>query len=142
MKKLTSLLKQGLITLGLLALAPAAMAEVAVVVHPSNAISMDNGDISRIYLGKLKTFPGGGPVVPLDLKEGSATRSAFVDKVLGKSESQLKAYWSKLVFSGQGQPPKTVEDAEMLSLVAANPNMIGFVDAANVNDSVKVIARF
>ncbi|MCL2919096.1 substrate-binding domain-containing protein [Shewanella litorisediminis] len=125
-----------------LMLSASAMAEVVVVVHPSNGVTMDSGDISRIYLGKLKTFPGGGPVVPLDLKEGSSTRTAFVDKVLGKSESQLKAYWSKLVFSGQGQPPKSVDDAEMLNLVASNPNMIGFVDAANVNDTVKVIARF
>lgn len=137
MKVLTSAL-----ALGLMLMSHTAFAEVAVVVHPSNGVALDNGDISRIYLGKLKSFPGGGPVIPLDLKEGSAIRSTFVDKVLGKSESQLKAYWSKLVFSGQGQPPKSVDDAEMLSLVAANPNMIGFVDAANVNDSVKVIARF
>ena len=59
------------------------------------------------------------------------------------TESQLKAYWSKLVFSGQGQPPKVVESsAEILTLVAANPNMIGFVDAAEVTPNVKVVGKF
>jgi len=63
--------------------------------------------------------------------------------VLKKSASQLKAYWSKLLFTGKGTPPKEIgSDAEMVSLVASNPNMIGFVDAAAVNDSVKVVTRF
>jgi len=66
-----------------------------------------------------------------------------VKQILNKTESQLKAYWSKLVFSGQGQPPKVVDSsAEMLSLIAANPNMTGFVDVSEVNDSVKVISKF
>jgi hypothetical protein len=30
----------------------------------------------------------------------------------------------------------------MLALIAANPNMIGFVDVSEVNDSVKVISKF
>ncbi|QSX28536.1 MULTISPECIES: type 2 periplasmic-binding domain-containing protein [Shewanella] len=131
-----------LLAASLTLLAPLAFAEVAVVVHPSNNDTLTSADISRIYLGKLKSFPGGSPVVPLDLKEGSDIRSQFVDKVLNKSESQLKAYWSKLVFSGQGQPPKVVENAEVLGLIAANPNMIGFMDAAAVDASVKVVARF
>ena len=32
----------------------AAQAEVAVVVHPSNAASIDESSLSRIFLGKMK----------------------------------------------------------------------------------------
>ncbi len=118
-------------------------AEIAVVVHPSNTSEISTADISRIYLGKLKSFPSGGTVVALDQPEGTPARDAFVKQILNKTESQLKAYWSKLVFSGQGQPPKVVDSsAEMLALIAANPNMIGFVDVSEVNDSVKVISKF
>ncbi|MEZ5435291.1 MAG: hypothetical protein R3E67_01295 [Pseudomonadales bacterium] len=54
----------------------------------------------------------------------------------------LNAYWSRMVFSGQGQPPKKVaDDAAVLALVRANPNLIGYVDAVSLNNSVKVLLR-
>ncbi|QDZ90737.1 substrate-binding domain-containing protein [Shewanella decolorationis] len=127
----------------LLLLSPWVQAEIAVVVHPSNASEITAADISRIYSGKLKTFANDGTIVALDQAEGSPVREAFVKQILNKTESQLKAYWSKLVFSGQGQPPKVVDSsAEILNLVAANPNMIGFVDAAEVTPNVKVVGKF
>ncbi|BDA60772.1 MULTISPECIES: substrate-binding domain-containing protein [Shewanella] len=127
----------------LLLLSQWAQAEIAVIVHPSNSSEISAADISRIYSGKLKTFSTGGTIVALDQAEGSPVREAFVKQILNKTESQLKAYWSKLVFSGQGQPPKVVESsAEILTLVAANPNMIGFVDAAEVTPNVKVVGKF
>ncbi len=81
--------------------------------------------------------------VPINLTESTAASKHFNDKVLKKSASQLKAYWSKLIFTGKGAPPKSVESAqEMLSLVASNPNIIGYVDAKELDSSVKVIAKF
>ena len=63
--------------------------------------------------------------------------------MLNKSGSQLKSYWSKLVFTGKGTPPKVVaNDAEVISLISANPNLIGYIDAAAVTGTVKVIAKF
>ncbi|NVJ61046.1 MAG: phosphate ABC transporter substrate-binding protein [Gammaproteobacteria bacterium] len=118
-------------------------AEVAIIVHPSNNSSVSQTDLTRMFLGKLKSFPGGGAVVPVNLPEGDSTTDEFNEKVLSKSASQLKAYWSKLVFTGKGTPPKTAASAdEMLTLVANNPNLIGYVDASKVNGSVKVIAKF
>ncbi len=79
----------------------------------------------------------------MSIKGGSDVHKEFAKKVLGKSSSQLKAYWAKLVFTGKGTPPKQINsDAEMIKLVAANPNLIGFVNAASVDDSVKVAATF
>lgn len=123
--------------------ASVAQAEIAVVVHPSNAASLDASNVSRIFLGKMKSFPGGGQAVPINQAEGAAATTEFNDKVLNKSGSQLKAYWSKLVFTGKGTPPKAVSgDAEVLKLVSSNPNVIGYVDAASVTPDVKVIAKF
>lgn len=119
------------------------MAEVAVVVHPSNNDALDGGDISKIFLGKAKTFPSGGQAVPINQSVNTGINTEFEEKVLNKSASQLKAYWSKLLFTGKGQPPKDVgAEADVLALVANNPNMIGYMDAAKVDGSVKVVARF
>jgi ABC-type phosphate transport system substrate-binding protein len=119
-------------------------AETAVIVSSSNAnASLDSDTVSRIYLGKSSNFPSGDQAVPVDQSEGSATRDAFNGSVLGKSSSQLKAYWSRLIFTGKGTPPKEVgDDAAVKKLVAANPNMIGYIDSAAVDDTVKVVLTF
>lgn len=115
---------------------------LSVIVHPSNANALDESTINRIFVGKAKAFPDGSQAVPLNQPESSEATSLFNSKVLNKSSSQLKAYWSKLVFTGKGTPPKEVmSDAEVAQLVASNPNMIGYVtDTAGAN--VKVVATF
>lgn len=114
----------------------------SVIVHPSNAAALDKKSISKVFLGKSKSFPGGGQAIPIDLSSGDA-RNAFLNQVLGKSESQLKAYWSKLIFTGKGQAPKAVSsDAEVVELVSKNPNLIGYVNDGAVDGSVKVVHTF
>jgi ABC-type phosphate transport system substrate-binding protein len=127
----------------LLVLSSFAHADVAVIVNPSNASALDDDAIKWLFLGKAKSFPNGEQAIPLNQKQGSTVSDEFGDKVLGKSASQLKAYWSKLVFTGKGTPPKEQDnDAEVIKLVASNPNLIGFIDAKSVNDSIKVIKTY
>ncbi len=135
-------MKKLLISLALL-LSSTAQAGVAVIVHPSNASNLGQAEISRIFLGKMKSYPGGGPAVPINLAEGSGPRGEFEKAVLKKSASQIKAYWSKLVFTGKGTPPKEVaNDAEVINLIKSNPNLIGYVSDTAVTGDVKVVATF
>ncbi len=119
-----------------------AFADIAVIVHPSNASAISDADIKNFYLGRQKAFSNGETAVLLSLSEGDASRSDFNTKVLGKTDAQLKAFWSKVLFTGKGTPPKDVSPSDMLHLVATNPNMIGFVDASAVTPDVKVIAKY
>lgn len=122
--------------------ATAAHAEVAVIVHPSNGANLTAEDIQRLFLGKLKSFPGGGDATPVNQKEGQPTREQFNQGVLNKSESQLKAYWSQLVFTGKGTPPKEHDNDEAIkAFVAATPGGIGYIDSAKVDGSVKVVLK-
>lgn len=125
-------------------LSPLTHAEVAVIVSASNSnANMSDKDIAKLFLGKSKSFPDGSQAIPVDQNAGSAARSSFQDKVLGKSDSQLKSYWSRLIFTGKGTPPKeSGDDAAIKSLVASNPNTIGYIDASAVDDSVKVLHKF
>lgn len=135
------MLKQ-VISVGALFIASIASAEVAVIVHPSNDSSIDKTNIERIYTGKEKSFSNGKKALPISQSAGTVL-DEFNQKALNKSSGQLKAYWSKLVFTGKGTPPKAVaNDAEVLASVAANPDTIGFIDASKVNDSVKVVAKY
>ncbi len=96
-----------------------------------------------MFLNKAKAFPSGTQAKPLALSEGEAATEEFNGKVLNKTASQLTAFWSKLVFTGKGQPPESMgSDADVVAAVASNPNAIGFIDASAVNDSVRVVATF
>ncbi|OUS40156.1 phosphate ABC transporter substrate-binding protein [Oleispira antarctica] len=119
-------------------------AEVAVIISSANSnASIASGDITKIFLGKSKKFPDGSQAVPIDQDDGTPARDAFNEKVLGKSDSQLKSYWSRLIFTGKGTPPKqSGSDADVKALIAKNPNMIGYIDASAVDGSVKVVHKF
>ncbi|GAA62133.1 ABC-type phosphate transport system, periplasmic component [Pseudoalteromonas sp. BSi20652] len=119
-----------------------AFAEVAVIVNSSNTSALDADTIKKIYLGKAKSFSNGNKVNPVN-QDGTPVTDEFNDKVVGKSSSQLNAYWSKLVFTGKGTPPeKLASDQAVIDFVAANGDAIGYIDSAKVSDKVKVIATF
>lgn len=124
----------------LLAASCSAFAELTIVVNPANANELDAKKVQRIFLGKDKKFPDGSEVLAVNLSADSATRNSFDENVLGRNSSQVSAYWSKLVFTGKGIPPKEVNtDAEVIDLVSKNPSVIGYVDSSALTDAVKVI---
>ncbi len=144
MKKLIQLCSFVLISTALMfGTLQAAHAETAVVVHPSNGVELTKKQISRIFLGKLRKFPGGDKALPVNLPEGSDLRVHFDRKILKKSPAQIKSYWSIQLFTGKGTPPQQAEDSsEVKALVGENPNLIGFIDASEVDESVRVVFSF
>ena len=113
----------------------AAYADTVVIVSAkSSATTMTAEQVSQIYLGKSTAMK------PIDNSEKSPVRSQFYTKVTGKDEAQIKAIWSKLVFTGKATPPKELPtSADVVKAVATDPNSIGYVDKSAVDASVKVI---
>ncbi len=134
-------LKHLLTGLALTACSLAAQAQVAVVVNPkSAAASMTADQVASIFLGKTSTLPSGATAAAADQAEGSAVREQFYSKVAGKQAAQVKAAWSRLVFSGKATPPKELgSSAEVKKFVAANPDAIGYIEKSAVDASVKVV---
>jgi ABC-type phosphate transport system substrate-binding protein len=113
---------------------------VAVVSAKSSITGLSVNQLADIFLGRVSRFPDGTPAVPVDLADGSMERDQFYAKVAGKTPAQIKAYWSKVIFTGRGQPPKAVQnDRDMKQYVAANIDAIGYIDSAMVDDSVRVL---
>lgn len=131
------------IALVLLLCSLAAHAELVVIVHPSNTSTLSKDDIQRIFLGKNRSFPSGGEAVPISFAFATKEAEEFSTTILGKTPKQLKAYWAKMIFTGQGTPPKEMDTAQqVLSLISANPNLIGYIPAGSENGSVKVVGKF
>lgn len=121
----------------------AVQADIAVVVNPANANTVSADDLNRLFLGRTSNFADGSKATPLNLAEGVAARDEFDTKVLKRSSAQLKAYWSKLVFTGKGTPPKELtDDAAVKAAVAADATAIGYISSSSVDGSVKVVASF
>ena len=116
--------------------------EVVAVVSARSAItSLNASQVADIFLGKTSRFPDGSPAVPVDLNEDSPAREKFYAQFTGKSPAQMKAHWSKIIFTGRGQPPMQVStNAEAKKTIAENPNAIGYIDSSQVDSSVKVLA--
>ncbi|BBN81641.1 hypothetical protein PA25_16260 [Pseudoalteromonas sp. A25] len=127
----------------LLALSAHSYSAVSVIVHPSNSSSFDDSTINRIFTGKEKSFSNGNKAIPIGQDTGNPITEEFNTKVLNKSSAQLKAYWSKLIFTGKGTPPKeAANDAEVIQSVSSNPDTIGFVSSSAVTGDVKVVKEF
>ena len=116
------------------------VAGIVIISHPDNNVTLSKKEVQRIFLGKLKTFPGKGPVIPIDLPRNSDSRLEFSKKILKKDMRQVSAYWTRLIFTGKGLPPKQVDSIEELKkLVARNPDAIGYIDKGSLDDTVRVI---
>ncbi|MFC3120248.1 phosphate ABC transporter substrate-binding protein [Agaribacter flavus] len=127
-------------SLALILAASSVNAELIVIVNKDNANALDSKLVQRIFLGKTKKFGDGSPTIPVNQSADSAIRQSFDETVVGRSSSQVSAYWSKLVFTGKGIPPKEVSsDAEVIDLVTKNPSVIGYIDSSSLTDSVKAV---
>ena len=108
-------------------------AQVAVVMAPG-ATPLSKEQIANLYLGRSAELR------LLDLPEGSATRDMFYKKATERDPAQVKATWSRIVFSGRGTPPREVSDAAAVKkTVAADPKSVGYVEKTAVDGSVKVV---
>ncbi|MEA5097677.1 MAG: phosphate ABC transporter substrate-binding protein [Burkholderiaceae bacterium] len=121
--------------------ATAATAEVVVVVSAKSTVKvLNNNQAADIFLGKTSRLPTGEAVVPVDQTDGSDIWDEFYMKLIGKSPAQIKSYWSKIIFTGKGQPPRELMDSKAVKkAVTAIPNRIGYIKRSEVDASVRVV---
>lgn len=116
-------------------------ADIAVVVNRENPVeTLTPRQVSHIYLGRSRIFPTGEWVFPLEREINSAIRADFYKLLNGMSLKRLNAYWARLQFSGQVQPPVVIEESDdLLYQVMNNTRAIAYMALEDVNASVKVI---
>jgi ABC-type phosphate transport system substrate-binding protein len=113
---------------------------VPVVSARSQVQEMSKNQVVDIFLGRANRFPNGEQAVPIDQAEGSEVRDVFYLQFANRSAAQLKAYWSKIVFTGKGEPPREVSPSERVKRVLAeNPHYIGYIERAELDANVKMV---
>ncbi|RZL00915.1 MAG: hypothetical protein EOP36_13790 [Rubrivivax sp.] len=117
-----------------LALTGAAHAADIVVIGNPSAAAMTKDQVADVFLGKSQNS------VPVDQVESAPIRAEFYKKATGRDQAQIKALWSRLVFSGKAQPPKELPDSTAVKkAVIADPKAIGYIEKSAVDASVKVL---
>lgn len=115
---------------------------VVVVSKDSTIESLNEHEVANIFLARTRYYPNGEKSMPVELKQ-SQFRDEFYQIIAGKSTKQLMAYWTTLVFTGKGRPPKTYKElAPLLEKVTSQTNYITYLDSELVTDKMKVVYRF
>lgn len=115
-------------------------ADIAVVVNKNNTEQLSKTEIRQIFLGKRKAFTNGGTIQTIDLSDDSEEKAIFTKKILRKSISSLNSYWSRMLFSSKGQPPKVLNSSEeVIETVNKNKNAIAYINSNDVSDNVRVL---
>jgi ABC-type phosphate transport system substrate-binding protein len=106
--------------------------DIVVIVNPA-AKPVSKEQIVDVYLGRS------AQLTPIDQTVGSSIYVQFYQRATGRDAAQIKAIWSRILFTGRGQPPKQLPDsAAVKKSVAANPNAVGYIEKSAVDATVKV----
>jgi ABC-type phosphate transport system substrate-binding protein len=138
---LVTYILSGMLALGLGLCTRSAVADVVAVVSAKSAITaLSKSALTDIFLGKASRFPNGTQAVPIDQGEGTAVRDEFYATFTGKTAAQMKAYWSKIIFTGRGLPPRVLSNSKDLKqLLTEDPRAIGYIERSAVDSSIKVL---
>lgn len=118
-----------------------AAADVVTVVSSQNPLTaISRNEIANIFLGKTNRFPDGQAAIPIDQPDSSSTHEGFYRSIANRRPADIKAYWSKMIFTGRGQPPRVAPDDEAVKeILAGKLQAIGYIDRKSVDPRVKVL---
>ena len=118
-----------------------AFADLAIIGHPDSEVGkLDTQKVKKLFLGERKSFPNGLYATPMNHVEGSPDRKEFFASVLNMPESRHSRHWKRKISTGSGVSPKELSSyEEVLESVSSTPGSISYIDASQVDDSVKVL---
>lgn len=131
-----------LLGLGLILVQEACASNDFVVVANVNSglEKMSKDEVINVYMGRNRKLPSGVSAVPLDLTNPLSEKANFYSVMVNKELSEISSYWARLLFSGQGSPPKQLKDAdEALDYVVQSKGAIAYIDRKKADKRVKIV---
>jgi hypothetical protein len=114
---------------------------VVVVNAASSVQNLSKKQVIDIYMGRFNTFPDGTAAQPIDFPSGSREKQLFYERLVGKDEQKVKAYWSRLLFSGRATPPVKAESKLDVINLISNQHL-AYLDARDVTPEMKIVYQF
>lgn len=112
-----------------------------IIVHPDSGISrLSRREAEEIFMGRQKRLPSGLVALPLEQLLPPEVRLRFYQYLVHLPIQEVRAYFARMYFSGQAQPPHQTQSAEeTIELVLANKGAIGFVLKSKLDKRVRAV---
>jgi hypothetical protein len=137
MKRLLSrLLLCALISLG----GPVHAEQIALIAHrDSPQRELNRQEAADLFLGKRQSLDGQS-LNPIDINDDQL-QAHFYNAIADMSLTRLKAYWARLVFSGQGRPPPKIALNNAVDRINRDSAAVTYVYANAIPRDAKVLLR-
>jgi ABC-type phosphate transport system substrate-binding protein len=114
---------------------------LVIIVNPDSGVtSLSREQAESIFMGRQKRLPSGLLAVPVEQLIPPEARVRFYQYLVHRSVNQVRAYWARLYFSGEAQPPRQTRNSEeTLAVIAANRGAIGFVEKGQADRRVRAV---
>jgi hypothetical protein len=115
--------------------------DFVVIANPQAGIDkMSKDEVINVYMGRNRKLTSGITAQPLDIATPLGEKANFYFVMVNKELSEISSYWARLLFSGQGSPPRQVSTAEQaLEIVSTNKGAIAYIDRTKIDRRVKII---
>ena len=101
---------------------------------------MSKDEVINVYMGRNRKLASGINAQPLDIETPLGEKANFYTVMVNKELSEISSYWARLLFSGQGSPPKQVATAEQaLNIVSNSKGAIAYIDRKKIDKRVKIV---
>jgi len=126
----------------ILAISPPIFAEQLAIFTASDQFSpISAGKAKMLFKGKVKRL-NNKKYSLVDWPAGSPTKTSFYLNLMGQSEAKINAVRAKLIFSGQGFPPKVIPEnniAVLKRFLRSNRNSIGYAPVSTISDEFDIL---
>ncbi|MFZ6801293.1 hypothetical protein [Undibacterium sp. Di24W] len=129
------------LTVGASASERAAGSDFVVIANLRSGITkMSKDEVINVYMGRNRKLASGITAMPLDLENPLAVKAHFYSVLVNKDLSEISSYWARLVFSGQGSPPRQVKSQEeAIEIVTRRRGAIAYIERTKIDKRVKVV---
>jgi ABC-type phosphate transport system substrate-binding protein len=116
---------------------------MVVIVNKANpATALGASDLRPIFQTSKTSWGGGSDATPFNLPVDNRLRQDFDQAVLGLDPERAARYWKDRKIRGGARAPRQLPSTgTVLAAVAADPGAVGYVNAGEANNSVKVVAK-
>ena len=117
-----------------------AWADIVIIAHQNvPETTVTKKDLQEMFLGKRVQWKDNTTIHPVTVKEVELHK-AFLKQYVNKSFAKWNAHWKRMVFTGNGTPPKQfATQQELLEYVAKTAGAIGYIDAETPVKNVTII---
>jgi len=115
--------------------------EIAIVTNSQSISKIDKNEVKRLFLAKTNRVNN----IQVDLVElkNTSYKEEFYKILTNKNTAQLRSYWTRLIFTGKGKPPKQVESQEELAHYMDNSEVIiTYLPLKSVQSNMNVLYIF